>query len=212
MTSKQALLVGCGSKWGAEFAKELADQNYSIDLVTGSELIYSNINNIKINWNSISPSIIESKIDPNKKYDLIFFNQNSGGSPNDHFLKSGNKLDINSWNYSFWINCQLPYIIVQHLTNSISSTTKIGWMLTGLIIGREKNLFKYAGYASTKSTNLHLMRGFSEFHHGIFFAINPIWFPIENYKVDAKQIYKVIENLSTADNGKTFTKDGREWI
>jgi len=212
MESKHALLIGCGSKWGASFTKQLADQNYSIDLITGSDLTYHNVNNIRINWLTLTPSIIESLLDPNKKYDLIFFNQNSGGSPNEHFLKSGNKLDINSWNHNIWLNCQLPYIVVQHLTKSISHTTKIGWMLTGLIVGKEKNFFKYAGYASAKSTNLHIMRGFSEFHHGIFFAINPIWFPIENYTEDAKQIHKIIENISAADNGKTFRKDGVEWI
>jgi hypothetical protein len=56
------------------------------------------------------------------------------------------------------------------------------------------------------------MRGFSQFHPGIFFAINPIWFPLEDYKKDAIQITYVIENLSKNDNGQSFMKDGSVWL
>jgi hypothetical protein len=85
-------------------------------------------------------------------------------------------------------------------------------MLTGLIVGNDSNLYQYAGYASIKSTNLHIMIGFSEFHKGIFFAINPIWFPVEDYKKDAKQISNIIERLETKDTGKSFMKDSSFWI
>jgi hypothetical protein len=56
------------------------------------------------------------------------------------------------------------------------------------------------------------MRGFSQFHPGIFFAINPIWFPIEDYTKDAIQISKVIDNLKIADTGKSFMKTGNSWL
>jgi hypothetical protein len=85
-------------------------------------------------------------------------------------------------------------------------------MLTGLIVGNDTSRYQYAGYASIKSTNLHIMRGFSEFHKGIFFAINPIWFPVEDYKTDAKQISSIIERLETKDTGKSFMKDGSLWL
>jgi hypothetical protein len=56
------------------------------------------------------------------------------------------------------------------------------------------------------------MRGFSEFHKGIFFAINPMWFPLEDYKADAKQISSIIERLEIEDTGKSFMKDGSLWL
>ena len=85
-------------------------------------------------------------------------------------------------------------------------------MLTGLIVGNDTSRYQYAGYASIKSTNLHIMRGFSQFHKGIFFAINPSWFPVEDYKKDAEQISSIIERLESKDNGKSFMKTGVEWI
>lgn len=208
---KTALLFGCGSKWGAAFTKHLSDNGYQVDLITGSDFAYSNVNTIKVNWFELSVDTIKQVV-PVKSYDLVFFNQNSGGSPNDHYLKPGNDLDLSQWNYHNWINTQMPYYVVKHLSPYNTSTTKIGWMLTGLIAGYETNLFQYAGYATVKSSNLHIMRGLSQYNTGIFFAINPIWFPLADYDKDAKQIRTVIESLKTTDSGKSFNKNGSEWL
>jgi hypothetical protein len=205
---KTALLVGCGSKWGAEFTKHLSDRGYQIDLLSGSDFSYPNVTAIRINWFELTVDKIKELV-PKKNYDLIFFNQNSGGSPNDHYLKPGNELDVGQWNYHNWINVQLPYYLVKHLA---TTTTKVGWMLTGLIAGHDANMFQYAGYATVKSANLHIMRGFSQFHPGVFFAINPLWFPLEDYAKDAEQITSVIESLKLTDSGKTFNKNGSEWL
>jgi hypothetical protein len=209
---KKALLVGCGSKWGGIFTKHLSDVGYQIDLISNSDFDYPNVNLIKIDWFNLDVQSIKNLIDNNVKYDLIFFNQNSGGGINEEFFKPGNDYNIEHWNYHSWINCQLPYFIVKHLSKSISNETKIGWMMTGLIVGNESKLYRYAGYASVKSSNLHFMRAFSQFHPGIFFAINPGWFPEEKYLEDANSISKVIDNLKEKDSGKSFNKDGSFWI
>ena len=211
MQDKNALLIGCGSKWGAEFSKVVADSGYSVDLVTSNSLTYTNVNEIKVNWYNFNRSSIVDNIKL-KNYDIIFFNQNSGGSVNEFYLKEGNIISEEQWNINFWIDCQLPYYIIKHLGPVITTSTKIGWMITGLISGRDENLFQYAGYACAKSSNLHIMRGFSQFSKGTYFAINPWWFPLEKYKEDAEQILKVIESLTNKDSGKTFNKNGEEWI
>jgi len=211
MQSKKALLLGCGSKWGSSFSKTVAESDYSVDLITSNNLNYPNINSIKINWNNFDLNSLKKHIDL-KEYDLIFFNQNSGGSVGEHYLKTDNTISLDHWNLSYWIDCQLPYYIIKHLSPLIKNSTKIGWMLTGLITGRDENFFQYAGYACSKSTNLHIMRGFSRFHHGVFFAINPFWFPPEDYEKDSKKILEIIENITEEDSGKTFDKNGKEWI
>ena len=205
---KTALLVGCGSKWGASFTKHLSQNGYQIDLLTGSNFEYPNVNTVHLNWFELTVDKVKELV-PKKHYDLIFFNQNSSGSPNDHYLKPGNDLDISQWNYHNWINVQLPYYIVKHLA---TTTTKVGWMLTGLITGHDANMFQYAGYITLKSSNLHIMRGFSQLHPGVFFAINPGWLPLQDYDKDALQIKNVIESLTTNDSGKSFNKDGSVWI
>ena len=55
------------------------------------------------------------------------------------------------------------------------------------------------------------MRGFSLHHPGIFFCINPVWFPKDDFSKDAEQIFSVITKLQSTDNGKVFNKDGNEW-
>jgi len=209
---KNALIIGGGSKWGLEFTKELVNQGYDIDLITGSDVNLPNVNCVKINWFNVDKNLIKSLINTDKNYDLIFFNHNSGGNPNDHFLKSGNEIELEQWNYTYWINCQLPYVIIHHLSKNINQGTKIGWMLTGLIDGHNPDMFRYSGYAAVKSTNLHLMRGFSQFHQGIFFAINPGHLSVNEYQKDALQIFSVIKNIKQEDSGKVFNKDGSFWI
>lgn len=206
---KNALLLGCGSKWGLEFTKHVADSGYSVDLVTGSNVNYNNVTTHNIDWFGSNLQTLDSLLEPmkHKQYDVIFFNQNTGGGPNEQSYAPGDIFPIDHWNLQNWINCQLPYAVVKLLSDSISKTTKVGWMITGLIDGKDKDLWKYAGYASVKSTNVHIMRGFANQHRGIFFAMDPIWFPEHQYKKDAETILSKIENLTIEDSGSIVKKN-----
>lgn len=205
---QNALLLGCGSKWGATFTQTLADNNYEIDLITGSNFSYPNVTTYNIDWFRSDRQFVENLLQPlsNKKYDLIFFNQNTGGGPNEDAYAPGDIFPMEQWNLQNWINCQLPYVVVKILSNSISNDTKVGWMITGLIDGKDKSLWKYAGYASVKSTNVHIMRGFANTHPGIFFALDPCWFPENQYKQDSETICKMIESLTKEDSGAILKK------
>ncbi len=205
---KNALLLGCGSKWGAEFTKTVADADYNVDLITGSDFSYKNVATHKIDWFGSNLEAIEDLLLPlkQKKYDIIFFNQNTGGGPNEQAYAPGDIFPIDHWNVQNWINSQLPYSVVKLLSDSIHETTKVGWMITGLVDGKEKDLWKYAGYASVKSTNIHIMRGFAHQHRGIFFALDPIWFPKNQHKQDAKTILSKIKGLTADDSGSIVKK------
>jgi hypothetical protein len=206
---KNVLLFGCGSKWGAEFTKTIADAGYNIDLVTGSDFSYKNVTTYKIDWFGSNLQTLREILLPltQKQYDIIFFNQNTGGGPNEQAYAPGDIFPIDHWNVQNWINSQLPYVAVKLLNNSIHKSTKVGWMITGLVDGKDKNLWKYAGYASVKSTNIHIMRGFANHHHGIFFALDPSWFPEDQYQKDAETILSKIENLEITDTGSIVKKD-----
>lgn len=205
---KNVLLFGCGSKWGAEFTKTIADANYNVDLITGSDFTYNRVSTHKINWFTSNLEIVSNLLLPlqKKQYDIIFFNQNSGGGPNEQAFAPGNLFPIDQWNVQNWINCQLPYAVIKLLSNSIHEKTKIGWMITGLVDGKDKDLWKYAGYASVKTTNIHIMRGFANQHKGIFFAFDPIWFPEEQYTHDAKTTLRQLERLTEKDTGSILRK------
>jgi len=207
-----ALILGGGSKWGQHFTQHILAQGHSVDLVTSSET--EQANNIKVDWRQLTLEELEVALTPlkGKQYDIIFFNQNSGGAPNDVWFEPTNTFPLQAWSQSLWIDCQVPYYVIKLLTNSIHQDTKIGWMLTGLIDGREQDKWRYAGYASNKSSNVHIMRGFSQYHPGIFFCINPSWFPPGQEQKDAEQIFSIIKNLTKDSNGKVLNKDGREWL
>lgn len=210
---KRALILGGGSKWGAIFTNMLAKKGYTIDLITSTGINNKNVINHKIDWWSTNEGTID-KIVANLSadhYDIIFFNQNSGGGPNDIAFAPGDIFPIDFWNKANWINSQLPYYLIKKLSLKINNNTKIGWMLTGLIDGIKRETWQYAGYASVKATNVYLMRGFAQYHDGVFFAIQPIWFPEGSERKDASRIISVIEKLTIEDSGKILMKDGSEW-
>ena len=65
---KKALLIGCGSKWGASFTKHLADIGYQVDLLTSSDFEYPNVNTIKVNWFESNLEQLKTLIDNNNFY------------------------------------------------------------------------------------------------------------------------------------------------
>jgi len=208
---KNALILGGGSKWGAEFTKKLSE-TYHVDLITGSYFTHDNVTTHHIDWFGMNEDVLREilfKIN-DKTFDIIFFNHNSGGGPNEQSYAPGSEYPIDQWHMQNWINCMSTYFIIQNLSNCITEDTKIGWMITGLIDGKEKELWKYAGYANVKSTNVHIMRGFANAHPGIFFALNPIWFQEVIYDLDAETVVKQIENLTAENNGEIITKVERE--
>lgn len=213
---KNALLIGCGSKWGADFTRYLLTKNYHIDLITSSDNFSGtpNVNPHKVDWQQYTGPVVDT-ISENlsqKTYDLIFFNQNGGGGPNNEWFRPNCMFSEDSWADILKRDSMMSYRLVHKLTNSINKSTKVGWMLTGLIDGKDPNHWGYAGYGSMKSMHLFIMRGFASAHPGIFFAINPIWFPKGDEVKDAEAILNVIEKLEPKDNGKTFNKDGSTWI
>ena len=60
---KTALLVGCGSKWGASFTKHLSNLGYQIDLISGSNFEHPNVNLIKIDWTRFDLSKVKEVLD-----------------------------------------------------------------------------------------------------------------------------------------------------
>lgn len=210
---KTALIVGGGSKWGAVLTNRLAKAGYKIDLITSTGIQNKKVTNHLIDWWACDERTVDSILEnlSADHYDLIFFNQNSGGGPNDTAFAPGDIFPIEFWNKANWINCQLTYYIIKKLSLKINNTTKIGWMLTGLIDSIKRDHWQYAGYASVKATNVYMMRAFSQYHDGIFFAIQPLWFPEADQRKDANRVINVIEKITLEDSGRIFMKDGSEW-
>jgi hypothetical protein len=199
------LIFGGGSKWGSVFTTYIKSLGHDVDVISSST------GNIKFDWRHSNLQTLTDTLTPlqHKSYDLVFFNQNAGGGLNDVWYNNTHTFPVEAWQQDYWINCQLPYYAIKLLT--LSDNAKIGWMLTGLIDGKQKDVWKYAGYAAVKSTNIHIMRGFVEHYPHTFFCINPSWFPPGEEIKDATQIFNIIDRLTTADSGKVYNKNGLEW-
>jgi len=211
----KALLIGTGSKWGEYFTNLLANtHNYNIDLITSSD--YPSTENVtchKVNWYSLDLPMVQSiipslRIDP---YDIVFFNQNTGGPFGESGFRRGTMTGLADFNQHLFVNCYLPYILIKELTDYITPNTKICWMLTGLIDGKDPDLWQYSGYGAVKSFNVHMLKGFANSHPGIFTGINPFWFPEGQEQNDAELIYNLIQSLTAESNGRMYFKDKREW-
>jgi hypothetical protein len=207
------LLVGAGSKWGATFTDYLSRQDCKIDLITSTGINDQNVTNHKVDWNTLSITDLDTIVAnlSQETYDMVFFNQNSGGGPNDRYFSPGLDASLEGWSKSFWIDCQMPYYFIKRLKSKITESTRIGWMLTGLINSEQSEQWKYGGYAAAKTANLHLMRSFSQYNTGIYFCLQPIWFPPGEEAKDCASIYNVIKNLSIKDNGRVVMKNGSDW-
>ena len=46
---------------------------------------------------------------------------------------------VEGWTRSYWLSCQLPYFVIQTLGEKISTSAKIGWMLSGYIDKNKEN-------------------------------------------------------------------------
>lgn len=210
-----ALILGGGSKWGEEFTKLLVTKGYHCYLVTSSKLSVAGITTIDVDWLNLTLDNVDRILEQIPDVDLVFFNQNCWGGPNteDFSLDNGfNKHTLAQWTNSYWIDCQLPVYIIKQLKHRIKPTTKVGWMMTGFIKQplTDQN-WKYAGYGSKKFTNLAIMRGFSMYRDGIFFAVNPWGIDENNRRDHANKVFKIIENLDVSSSGKSFQLDGTEW-
>jgi hypothetical protein len=209
-----ALLIGCGSKWGGDFFLPEIKKDYKTTLITSSNIEDPDLNIIKISYNDINQSLFDNIKDKIKdiKFDLIFFNHNSGGGPGaEYFSPNGPKINSAAWSSSLYIHCHFPAMLIRELTENITEDTKVGWMLTGMIKDANPDNYQWGLYGSAKYINLCIMRLFSQNHPGIFFGINPWWFPKDEAQQRAEDISGLIKNLTKEHNGKAFTPDGKEW-
>lgn len=210
---KNALLIGTGSRWGLHLTNELINRGYNVTIVTSSSPEI-NARIIPVDYYNLSmESIINLAKSVNDQiYDLIFFNHNSGGGPDAQYFKpDGPMIDPKSWGKSLYIHSMFPAIFLRLISKSINDDTKIGWMLTGMIKDANPEHFQWGLYGSAKYINLCVMRLFSQNHPGIFFALNPSWFPPGEEKQDAETIADTIEKITIQQNGICIDKNGNTW-
>ena len=210
---KNALLIGTGSRWGLYFTKELISRGYDVTLITSSnpEVDATIVNIDYFNMTNESLQRIADQV-KDKKYDLVFFNHNSGGGPDAQYFKpEGPPINHRDWSKSLYIHSMFPAIFIRMISTTITEDTKVGWMLTGMIKESNPEHYQWGLYGSAKYINLCVMRLFSQNHPGTFFALNPSWFPPGEEVNDARIITDLIESVTKDHNGVCLDKNGNNW-
>jgi hypothetical protein len=200
------LYVGTGKGVGAELVRHrrsLGHTVYTISSVDGE-------NNYKVDWKTVNPTDLHRAVKSLPDLDLIFFNQNASALSSKTFLP-GNYKALELWQQSkFWqqtyfVSCQLPFMLIHELGKKIQDHTRVGWMLSHLINDHQAD-YQYADYIGNKYQNYMLMKNFALNHTGNFFGIEPGSLP----KSEFVQIINQIDQIFAKDdlNGTVQCLDG----
>ena len=167
---KQALTIGCGSGNGSTIIDTLLEKGYNVINVGTST--HTGATNIQVQWTDLQITNLHSLIKVEGNLDFIFFNQN-GSSLNAGNFDFANTETIvawklvKDWQQSHWISCQLPFLLLHTLKKHLTPSTKIGWMLSAMMIHSNNNVEQYPDYSSQKYFNYLAMQCAGE-HHQTF--------------------------------------------
>ncbi len=200
---KHALLIGCGNKRGELIVNGCIQAGYNVTNIGAGESQIKAVNNIKIEWNNLDLTELHKickTIEHN--IDFIFFNQNASSlSPKD-FSEQTKTLDtwtlVKSWTKSYWLSCQMPYVLLKTLETKLSDNCKIGWMLSSFVDKNKEGVEQHPDYSGYKFTNYLIMQNFNKKYPS--FGINP--------EFDTKdKIQKLITDICNGEqkcNGEIF--------
>ena len=160
--SKNALLVGCGSRSGLDLTHAFITAGYTVDLISSAESV-PGVRQCQVNWATLTPASIEAFLKASTEYDVIVFNQNARAlDPTCYTADKFKTLELwskeKAWNQAYFNNCILPFHIVHTLGNRCG---KIAWMLSEMIYNHTPGV-GYADYIGHKYQNYVLMKAFSQ--------------------------------------------------
>jgi hypothetical protein len=212
---KSALLIGCGSKFGAFLTNQLLDKGYAIYSISSSTS--TDPNHLTVDWKTVNVTHLEKFLKSCPDLDLIFFNQNASALSEPCFR--GDSLPTlelwkleKSWSQSYFVSCILPFHIIHSLGNKCSEHTKVGWMLSTYVHSHPNNSnLGFADYIGNKYQNYVVIKNFSRQHKSSFFGINPDNLTSQDHRDTAQQLTAFLENSSSEQlNGKIFYYNGNE--
>jgi NAD(P)-dependent dehydrogenase (short-subunit alcohol dehydrogenase family) len=208
---KTCLITGGGSKFGARLTEQLVAHDYHVYLVTNTPDAWAHtchVTAMPIDWKKLQLNSIRQCVPQTQQIDLIFFNHNASALSESKFKKSTVQ-NPHDWQQSYFVSCQFPFYLVHALSDRINPNTKIGWMLSELIVNPVPDQVGYADYIGNKFTNACIMKSFSMNFPACFFGIHPDGGLSNQLDNKARDIVQLIDTKSIADlNGNIFSTQG----
>ena len=173
-SNSNALIVGCGSKFGQTLSIILENRGftvYGISSNTKSDTV------LNVDWQKCFIPDFEKFLRNLPNLELVIFNQNSPSLTEQYWkLNSAHILDVwkqsKKWHQSYYVNCILPTHIIQSLadTDKINEGAKIVWMLSKKMLSNYKTNLDYLGQ---KYQNYKIMQQFAKTNPHTFVGICP---------------------------------------
>ena len=83
-----------------------------------------------------------------------------------NFTQTIDTLDLwsltKNWTQSYWLSCQMPYVLIKTLENKLDDDCKIGWMLSSYIDKDKSGVLDHPDYSGYKFTNYLIMKNYSK--------------------------------------------------
>jgi len=212
MTTKNCLLIGCGSKFGLELLNHLVELGYTVNSISGSGIEHAGVNHLQVNWKTLNVAQIEKFLRALPDLDLVFFNQNSSSLNTHDFLKNKSTVDLwkleKHWNQSYFVSCILPF----HIIHTLKNIRRVIWMLSPLMYRHDEDHMGFADYVGNKYQNYLILKNFSKEKQSIFIGLNPDK-PLAIKDDDRiKRMVDFIESTDETANGRVYFIDGTEDI
>jgi len=192
---KKALVIGGGSENGRVILDTLADNDY--DVVNFGSSIYQRdgVATVPMDWHHVDIEFVHRNFSRFEGvFDFVFFNQNSSSlNARDFSIQHDDILEtwrrIKDWNHSYWISCQMPFLVLHTIRKNLCAESKVGWMLSTLIDHSNPASAEFADYSSNKYFNYLSMKSFAQANQFKTFGIYPTF-----SKPDSKDKLKHIVN------------------
>ena len=131
---KTALLIGCGGKRGEDIVYGCQDAGFNVINIGSTESKLENVKNIKIEWKTLDIPQLHKILKFEDKIDFIFFNQNGSSLSKDNFTDNTKTIElwqlVKHWTQSYWLSCQMPYMLIKNFEHKPKYKCKIGWILS----------------------------------------------------------------------------------
>jgi NAD(P)-dependent dehydrogenase (short-subunit alcohol dehydrogenase family) len=200
-----ALVIGCGSKFGHAVFTELAQRGMTVYGISGST---ESSNVLKVNWNTCFINDFEKFLRQLPSLDVVIFNQNSPALTERYWqLDSVPVFEIwrqsKQWQQSFYVNCIMPGHVIHTLagTKKLTDQSRVAWMLSRGMLTPSVHTIDYFGQ---KRQNYDNMQQFARHNSQTFVGVCPG--PLESATYQSKST-QLVDLLTQPDieSGKLYT-------
>jgi len=215
MTGRNALLIGCGSKYGKDLAQSLQNKGWAVHGISGTQ--QSDPDTLTVDWNTCVISDFEKFLRKLPSLDLVVFNQNSPALTEGYSkLGSVDILEVwkiaKKWSQSHYVNCVLPTHILHTLalTHKITNDTCISWILSNGMFGKNPSI--PVDYVAQKYQNFVMLKNMAANNPQIFIGISPGNINTNNSMEQSKCLANFLSHCKKTYSGKLFNQIGNDIV